>query len=605
MSATRRSGVLGEPTWVASGDRSLLTVVHTPESGSASGVVVICDSMARDHVLTQRSLRLLAISLARHGLVAVRFHWTGEADSAMSFEDEQARVWDPALAPSLVELWEQDLAAVVEFARSSTGLEEVSLVGIRLGALLAKRGSESLPVTSLVLWEPVGSGRRWVRGQETLLRMSPHTPEAAEQPALPEGGADLASRRLGPVDRTAISGLRLGTLAESRTADNTLVLADTGEPVERAIGQLLQTTQATVVRLEGLDELVDYTRMFMRSDDRPIGEVVRWLAERAGPPRPVADWSPRTRAVVATGPNGEIVEELTDVAGFPGIVTYPATEPVGTIITVPAAGEPREGPAGLWTQVCRAAALRGLVAVRADTVGVGEALTGHEPATPWPYRRGMVEDYVRVWDWTRRHTGHAATLVGSCSGSWTSLHVAARRPVPTALTLNLIAYLLYPPTDPLPWYAEFSPYSRPIDPPELQGRISFTTRMRVMKGLTALPPYPVSSLLSRLDLAQQPEQLLEWATRHGTRVEQILGNRDHRGWELVRGPQGQARLVARGRDIRTTHDGMVDHAMLLPGARLAAYAWVLDRLDGGPSAGPAASRTAERQASRDRAAHAR
>lgn len=149
---------LGVASWIPLPDRSLYSWVHRPQNGEAKGAVVIAPPLAREQVISYRTLRMLAIELARQGWVAIRFAWTGTGESA-----EMPEGADPAA------LWKEDLAAVTEFAGTLVGTDRVHAIGLRAGAALL--AATEAPLQSRLLWEPVG-GKIFLR-QQSMLRMSP------------------------------------------------------------------------------------------------------------------------------------------------------------------------------------------------------------------------------------------------------------------------------------------------------------------------------------------------------------------------------------------------------------------------------------------------
>jgi hypothetical protein len=115
---------------------------------------------ARELTSTQYCYRLLAEGLVRAGMLAVRFDYDGTGDSAGGDLD-----------PHRVESWLASIAHAVDLARSC-GPEAVSVVGMRVGVLLAAVEAACLgSVDAVVLWDPCGSERSFVRGQVALQRM--------------------------------------------------------------------------------------------------------------------------------------------------------------------------------------------------------------------------------------------------------------------------------------------------------------------------------------------------------------------------------------------------------------------------------------------------
>ncbi len=117
------------------------TALHRPPAVPTAGVLV-CPPLHIEATRTYRREHLLGWELARRGMAVQRFHYRGTGHSA----------GDPA---------DVDLDALVEDAlwaaerlRSRTGVRAVTVLGTRLGALVAARVAASLAGAGLVLWEP-------------------------------------------------------------------------------------------------------------------------------------------------------------------------------------------------------------------------------------------------------------------------------------------------------------------------------------------------------------------------------------------------------------------------------------------------------------------
>jgi pimeloyl-ACP methyl ester carboxylesterase len=95
-----------------------------PAAGSRG--IVLCSAFGYEELCSRRTMHDLAEALARAGLLVLRFDYHGTADSAGSGED-----------PERVATWIANIGAAVDLIRRETGVGEVALVGLRLGALLA------------------------------------------------------------------------------------------------------------------------------------------------------------------------------------------------------------------------------------------------------------------------------------------------------------------------------------------------------------------------------------------------------------------------------------------------------------------------------------
>ncbi len=130
---------------------SLLGCYHPPQQLSRHEGVVLCNPFGQEYLRAHRSLRRLAESLAEQGYAVLRFDYRGTGDSAGDMAGVTADDWVADIQLAVREL--MDVAAV----------SRVSLVGLRLGALLAAQAARHIPAVSrLLLWDPIVSGHRYV-----------------------------------------------------------------------------------------------------------------------------------------------------------------------------------------------------------------------------------------------------------------------------------------------------------------------------------------------------------------------------------------------------------------------------------------------------------
>jgi len=229
------------------GERMFLGL-HIPDETHSSrldwkpGCVVIASPVHEEKKSAHRPLVDLARALEARRLPCVRFDYVGTGDSTGD--------------PSSVTLsgMTDDLRAAVQHARDATGVSNVALVGLRLGADVAALVAEDdSDVRLLALVAPVGQGRRYVRDMrmrsrirgamtEPVDRSSEHGDVAAapsppshlprEMGARPEEGPGEggASGRRGEAGRLAVPAM-------TRTA--TVALDYDGHPVSpRMIAEL-------------------------------------------------------------------------------------------------------------------------------------------------------------------------------------------------------------------------------------------------------------------------------------------------------------------------------------------------------------------------------
>lgn len=126
----------------------LLASVSTPADLQAGHGIVVCPAFADEMNRTRRTIHLLMNEAAQAGIATINVDLHGTGDSTGEFADCS---WDG---------WLADLGQAAGWLRGQ-GCSQVTLLGVRAGALLAwaLALAPATPVRSIVLWQPVLTGR--------------------------------------------------------------------------------------------------------------------------------------------------------------------------------------------------------------------------------------------------------------------------------------------------------------------------------------------------------------------------------------------------------------------------------------------------------------
>jgi pimeloyl-ACP methyl ester carboxylesterase len=144
-------------TFFGSSERPLYGVHHAPSGPPRDVGVVLFYPGVHEYSAAHWAMRTLALTVAATGFPTFRFDYRGTGDSA----------GEPGEAT--VESWVEDARAAHEEIKHAAGVERVAFVGLRLGAVVAALATTVLPaVESLLLWEPVVSGVRYLEELELL-----------------------------------------------------------------------------------------------------------------------------------------------------------------------------------------------------------------------------------------------------------------------------------------------------------------------------------------------------------------------------------------------------------------------------------------------------
>lgn len=156
-----RGGVWGRVNASFFGDRlrPLFGIHHPPRSREARGTgVVLCHPIGQEYLRAHRAFTQLSNLLSREGFHVFRFDYFGTGDSAGDIRE------------ATVARWQTDVSAAIQELVAKSGTPEVSLVGLRFGAALAISAAlrDSRVVRDIVLWDPVVSGKSYLRGLSVL-----------------------------------------------------------------------------------------------------------------------------------------------------------------------------------------------------------------------------------------------------------------------------------------------------------------------------------------------------------------------------------------------------------------------------------------------------
>src|SRR5581483_9970719 len=220
--------------------------------------VVVCAPLGHPNICAYRPLRTLAHRLGEQGWPVLSFDWPGAGDSSDPDEDaDRLDVWMGAIADAVEELGVR------------TGVDDVALVGMGIGATLALAYTERKDgVSDLVLLGPYASGKTYLREArarnalaESQITRADFTPPPREDGALELSGFLVSAAEIEALTAldfeatklTACEGRRVLVHAaeEDRTvgllvADLSAAGAQVTYTVSEALGHALQGIDSAV-----------------------------------------------------------------------------------------------------------------------------------------------------------------------------------------------------------------------------------------------------------------------------------------------------------------------------------------------------------------------
>lgn len=382
--------------------------------------VVLCPAFGLEALTARRAWGDLADRLAAAGLPTLSFDWPGTGDSLGDDRD-----------PDRPAAWRAGLEAAIDTLVAETGVEEIAIVGLRLGATMAVEVARHRPeIVTFVAAAPVVSGRVFVREQKSLSRLlrvrgDDEPPDTDETDGWAVGGF-FTSEATG----AAIAAIDLRK-SEAAPAGAIAVLAREGDVAAQGLAAHWRGLGAQVEEIvfEGLESfLTDPTNT--RSPGAAWDAIVAWAAAGAAPATTDLSIAPSAAAAVLDG--GAWREEAhlfgPDDRLF-GVLSTPRQPIVGApiVILLPGGRNPHVGWGRGTVELARRLATQGRSVLRMDQAGIGDSRAHPDGPAEVLYSLAPIADVTAAMD----HFGGAAlpfVVVGPCSGAHLALHAALADP---------------------------------------------------------------------------------------------------------------------------------------------------------------------------------
>ncbi len=400
----------------------------------------------------------MAEALAYRGIATLRFDWFGTGDSAGGDINNGEH-------NDLGHSWPANVRDAVRFMKRACGLERISVIGFRAGALLAVEGLIGEEIENLVLWAPVVSGRAFTR--ELILL------DSAASSAAPSASVAVPKRNLEAggfcYSTDTIAGLAaLNILKRPLRCRNALFVARDDLPVDRNLHNwLISNGVATEVRtLPGVKEMLVEPH-FTQVPHESIASISDWLVERidessaflpafeseaigatsmelhVGPCEGVS------RALAGETPAPQVVETIWQSGqshNLAGVLSGPLGNEtrLPLVVLLNAGAAYRIGVSRLNVLLARRLAGLGFQSLRFDLRGLGDSPTGPFGRENDTYPASGFADMAHVLDAARRELGRdRCVFIGLCSGAYFAFQAAAQFSNPMLVESIMINPLTY------------------------------------------------------------------------------------------------------------------------------------------------------------------
>lgn len=415
--------------------------LHRPVPGSLAGVgLVICNPFGFEEVCAHRSLRHVAQAAADVGIPALRFDYQGCGNSA---GDE--------FADDMLGRWTRSIHEAIDGLRRASGVPQVCLLGVRLGAMLAALAAlQRDDVAGLIAIAPVVRGRAYLRE----LTMLAQTGAASAPPAAGDGSTESAGFLLTRETSEAIGNVDLRQLSRSpaprvliverddmsSTSDWVPALERSGAEVATVrwsgYAGMMDDPQRTVVPqaiVRGVVErLQDWqargTLQLVASD--PVGEPAMASATREAGPTPVRETSVR----IDTG--------SSTLVGILAMPAAPARPGAPAVLMLNSGAVHLIGPNRLWVRLARRWAAQGMTVLRIDLSGIGDSSARPGQDENVVYSASAKADIAAALAHLQAVVGAGdCHLLGLCSGGYHALKAAvAGLDVASSVVINPLTY---------------------------------------------------------------------------------------------------------------------------------------------------------------------
>ena len=381
--------------------------------GAGRRGVVLCPAFGLEGLTARRAWGELADRLAEAGLPTLSFDWPGTGDSIGDDRD-----------PDRPASWRAGLEAAIDTLRHETGVEDVVLIGLRLGATIAaevaaRRGD----VATLVALQPVVSGRLYVREQRSLSRL------------LRVRGDD------DPIDADEVDGWAVGGFFTSDATGEALAALDLRRTTPSPAAQILLLAREADVAAAALADhwrglgaqvtLSDFAEVdtFLTDPTKTIAPVAAWsriveaLADGAAPIPAAAPVAPPAAAVLVGDGWSETAHAFGPEDRLIGVLTVPERPLAGasTVIVLSAGRNPHLGWGRGTVELARSLARQGRRVLRMDQAGIGDSRAHPDGPAEVLYSQEAVADVVAALDRFGSADGRNV-VIGACSGAHLALH---------------------------------------------------------------------------------------------------------------------------------------------------------------------------------------
>ncbi len=409
--------MISDHLWFRSGPYSLLAHLDQPKTTLGETGLLIVPPFGWEDICSYRPLRSLGRSLALAGIPSFRYDLPGTGDSSGS-----------ALDSELIEAWIQSVTnAALEF-KAKSGVQRVSVLGIRLGALLGlAAASIGAPVHDLMLWGGELTGHALLRELRAMRSLEYVMYSDGEKPPpQPIPGTEILGFLLNPETARKLELLNLAPLP-TMSDRRVMLLSRDGFPAPKSLVQELERCGCKTVQKvgAGYSAMMAFPHPELPSATRRV--IVDFLSEgRTAKGRAFSSVPIAPAGSQLTFPESGVSEKiclLPDASGnLFSIMAQPAEKGSRSewCLLLLNAGLVRHiGSNRMWVETARRAALNGISSLRLDFDHIGESDGGHHLKVASLFEDRLVEQIEAAINFVSAQIGCKRFLaLGLCSGAY-------------------------------------------------------------------------------------------------------------------------------------------------------------------------------------------
>jgi alpha-beta hydrolase superfamily lysophospholipase len=408
---------------------------HRREAGGSRQCgVLLCPPFGHEYMVSYLSYKHLANQLARAGFDVLFFDYNNSGDSA-------------DIAGDQVQLWQDNIRCAARQLRELAKTDNLVLLGLRLGALLASSVANDIHANGMVLLAPAISGKAYCREMQVLRKMSALQTSATTDPARQVSEDELTGYEFNAATRGGLSHLDMTKMPEPDMP--VLVIArDDMNGSENKLAQHWQSGHMQLSTTPGYAAMMTEDAHQSQLPKDIFCEIVSWLSPlfELSANAEVADLHLPNEAIMRSGAQA-VTETLVSFDGMVGVISKPSVESVSSrqlpaVILMNIGANHRVGNHRLYVKLARRLANAGFTVLRFDKSGIGYSRTTPDGKENDVYAASGLGDLHAAMEFLRSAFLHQEFVLGGlCSGAYFSYLAAIDdERVKGVLLMNQLVY---------------------------------------------------------------------------------------------------------------------------------------------------------------------